>query len=172
MAWVNLFNLFEDDKNFYGLLDGALETNVEVVITEFGKSVAKDSASGVIKKLSGKKLEDIIKSDISEPEWHLTRQGKLALYGMFQVGNSCLVKDIIEVDISNWLSSLSKDKLQAIADCAFSGWKRDEEISDDEKLISHPEWGKDTFWKDSKKRNLSAQREFFANIRRSGAKNG
>ena len=165
MAWVNLFNLFEPDKNFHGLLDGVLETNVEVMITEFGKSVVTSDADGIAKKLNGKKLKDIIRSEISAPEWHLTRQGKLALYGMFSVDNSCSVENVIEIDISDWLFSLSDDELQAIADCAFSEWKRDKEISDDEKLVKHPKWHEDNFWKDSKKRNLSAQKEFFANIK-------
>jgi hypothetical protein len=165
MAWVSLFNLFEPDKNFHGLLDGALETNVEVTITEFGKGVVTADAVGIVKELNGKKLKDIIASEISAPEWHLTRQGKLALYGMFSVDNHPSFENVIEIDISDWLSSLSGDELQAIADCTFLEWKRDKEISDDEKPIKHPKWVEDSFWKDNKKRNLLAQKEFFANIK-------
>jgi hypothetical protein len=164
MAWVNLFNLFEADKNFHGLLDGALETNVKVTLTEFGKSVMKEGASDVIEKLSGKKLKDIITSDISAPEWHLTTRGKLALYGMFMVGDGCSVEDIVEIDISDWLSSLSKDELQTIADCTFLEWKRDGEVIDNEKPVKHPRWNKDDFWKKDRKRNLPAQKEFLANM--------
>ena len=164
MAWVNLFNLFEADKNFYGLLDGALETNVEVTLTEFSKSVMVEGASDIIEKLSGKKLKNIIRTDISGPEWRLTTQGKLALYGMFSVNNEPSFEDVVEIDISDWLSSLSKDELQAIADCTFIEWKSDGEIPDGEKPVKHPKWGEDDFWKKSKKRNLPAQKEFFKNI--------
>lgn len=164
MAWVNLFNLFESDKNFYGLLDGALETNVKVTITEFGKSVVTAAAAGIVEKLNGKKLKDIITSKIGAPEWCLTKQGKLALYGVFSTDNECSVANIIEIDISDWLSSLSKDELQSIADCTFTEWIRDGKVTDHERLVKHPEWNKDKFWKKSIKRNLPTQKEFFANI--------
>jgi len=164
MAWANLYNLFEDDKNFYGLLSGALETNVEVTITEFGKVVVTESANDIVQILNGKKLKDIIRSEISEPEWRLTRQGKLALHNMFTINDKYFDQSVIEIDISNWLSSLSKDELQVIADCTFIVWKLCKEVSTCEKPDRHPRWHKDSFWKDNKRRDLLAQEEFFANM--------
>ncbi len=162
MAWVNLCNLFEDDKNFYGLLNDALELNVNVKLGEKVASRLKEGSVEVIGELDGKRLKDILKSEIGGPEWTLNREGKLMNFEFFELDGKMGFHDIVEIDISEWLATLPEGKLKAIADCGFTDWIREEK--DYEPPVCHPQWLTDTYWRENKKRDLEAQKEFFANI--------
>ncbi len=123
MAWVNLFNLFEEDKNFYGTLNGALDLPVNISITRFAKPLLRGEADELVSRLNGKLLKEIIKSPLSSPEWALNSGGKLVNYGMFEVDGSPKFENIFEIDILGWLATLPDEQLKAIADCAFVGWR-------------------------------------------------
>ena len=164
MAWVNLFNLFEKDKNFYGTLDGALDLPVNILITEFAKPLLREGATKLVSELSGKPLKEIIKSVVSSPEWTLNSEGKLVNYGMFDTGDGPRFEHILEIDILDWLVTLSDEQLEVIADCAFIGW-RYENDGDTNYPTCHPTWKTDDFWK-QKVRQVENQEKFFSNIKK------
>ena len=162
MAWVNLFNLFEKDKNFYGLLDGALDLSANIIIPEFARSLLVESAPELVSELNGKPLREIIRSPISAPEWRLNPEGKLVNYGVFHCENECKVENILEIDILDWLVTLPDGQLRAIADCTFISWRK--ELDDDINYPTcHPKWDTDDFWK-QKIRSVESQKRFFSNI--------
>ncbi|KKL87306.1 hypothetical protein LCGC14_1936060 [marine sediment metagenome] len=166
MAWVNLYNLFEKDKNLYGALNELLGEVVEVKATEFLKKYGDKGAVELVESFSGKLLKDIIKSDISQPEWDFNREGKLVNWGMFDVEEDVSIQNMIEINILHLLAKMSDKQLRAIADCMFIEWlfKSD---TDYELPINHPQWEvKDHPYIRSKKRIRQAQQEFFNKIKK------
>lgn len=164
MAWVNLFNLFEKNKNFHGLLNGALDLPVNISITKFAKPLVCEDIPGLVSKLNGKLLKEIIRSPLSSPEWCLSCEGKLVNYAMFETDDGCKVENILEIDILDWLATLPNKQLKAIADCTFIGWRKNS--SDGDYPTCHPKWKTDGFWK-QKVRSIERQEKFFSNIWRS-----
>lgn len=162
MAWVNLFNLFEEDKNFYGTLNGALDLPASILITEFAKSHLREGATELVSKFNGKPLREIIRSALSIPEWALNPEGKLVNYAMFEVDGTPKFENILEIDILDWLATLPDKQLRAIADCAFTSWRHEKDGNIDYP-ICHPEWKTDDLWK-QKIRSVKAQEKFFSNI--------
>ena len=166
MAWVNLYNLFEKDKNFYGALNELLNETVEVKATEFLKKYGVEGVVELVESLNGKPLKDIIKSDISAPEWTLNKEGKLVNFDMFDVEEGIGVQNMIEINILPLLAKMSDKQLQAIADSTFIQW-RSESDTDYELPINHPQWEvKDHPYIRSKKRIKKAQQKFFDNIKK------
>ncbi|KKM89182.1 hypothetical protein LCGC14_1251200 [marine sediment metagenome] len=166
MAWVNLYNLFEKDKNFYGALNELLDETVEVKATEFLKKYGEKGAVELVESFDGKPLKDIIKSNISTPEWSLDKEGKLVNFDMFDVKGDISVQNMIEINILPLLAEMSDKQLRAIADSTFIQW-RYENDTDYELPINHPQWeAKDHPYIRSKKRTKQAQQEFFNNIKK------
>ncbi len=158
MAWVQLKNLFEEDKNYHGSIPETVEG-----ILEKGEhfSLLPDEVQAEFGDMLGKKHQacDLFKTELNQPEWFLRTDGKFSNF----IGNLLELEDgsmifpkIFLFDISEWLLKQTKEKLQEIADYAFAKWanKRDEvteknDLLENDKFMGH------------RLRDMERQKEFF-----------
>lgn len=162
MSMVHLENLFEEDKNFYGLLDP--NTKVQVKLHRKDKKYLSKIAKGIFNETIKHKtftIKELFKIDmINAPEWTLKSTGCLAQYHMVQSEDGGLETIFpFQIDITHWLKTLELDKLNSIADCAFNRWSS--HLKGAPHIIYHPQYEIDPFWRDNKRRDESEWNEFF-----------
>jgi len=127
MSWVCLKNLFENDKNFYGLLDPDV-----IVTVERGKHFEHLKHKNEFnEQLIGKqfKIRDLfgISNDndndytkIGSPEWYMNVEGKLYNFDFptqFTKNGPCEIPVFFVLDLTDWLKKQNKKKLRYIAEC-------------------------------------------------------
>ncbi len=129
MAWVQLKNLFEEDKNYHGSIPETVEG-----ILEKGEHfyLLKDEVQAEFGDMLGKKHQacDLFKTKLNHPEWGLRPDGKFSNFegGLIESEDGSMVfPKLFLFDISEWLSEQTKEKLQEIADYAFFKWARKED---------------------------------------------
>lgn len=85
MSGVSLMHLLEKDKNFYGLLDGALNEIFPISLGSCFDTFPNEKAEEYLNQANGKTLLELASSDINFPEWYLRRDGKLCNSGLYEV---------------------------------------------------------------------------------------
>lgn len=127
MAWVQLKNLFDNDKNYYGSIPDTVEG-----ILEKGEHyhLLVDQTLG--SDFLGKKIEarDLFGTSLNTPEWSLNPEGKFKNFsdGLTTLDDGSMIFPVLlTFDISEWLSEQTKEKLREIADYAFTKWAHNPE---------------------------------------------
>jgi hypothetical protein len=131
MAMVHLSNLFEKDKNFYGLLEPIEDKSFVVypgIHFEFLMGDFKDEFLSSFKEAI--KMNDLFNTAINTPEWRLNSEGKFVWFtpGLYKVKGKLIFLDLIEINASGMLKLfIPKEDLLRIAELVSSEWKREEE---------------------------------------------
>lgn len=128
MACVHLSNLFEEDKNFYGLLKGLEEFPTKISmgthpITE-KKIELTEEGMKTFDYLQSKPIKKIFKTEFNYPEWFFKGSGYIIngdLYTFTLKDKSFKIEwmTLYYIDVREWLKQQNKDKLKAIADKIF-----------------------------------------------------
>ena len=166
MAWVQLKNLFEDDKNYYGSIPDTVEG-----ILEKGEHyhLLQDQTLG--SDLLGKKIKacDLFETSLNTPEWSLGSDGKFTNFseGLIELDDGSMIfPRLFTFDVSGWLSEQSVEKLKEIADHAFTKWAHNLEDVTEENTLPKDHPHQNDKWIYEKKcprsvRNMEQQKIFF-----------
>lgn len=135
MACVQLKNLFEDDKNYYGSIPETVEG-----ILEKGDHYYLLADQTLHNDLLGKKHRacDLFETSLNTPEWGLRPDGKFSNFdgGLIELDDGSMTfPRLFLFDISEWLSEQPIEKLKEIADYAFWVWKRKEDEVTEENIL-------------------------------------
>ena len=160
MAWVQLKNLFEDDKNLYGLLDKDIKGTLvlsDLLVKLGNDTFLKDfNAKYANREVCVSELMN--DKDINGPEWCLNKEGQLRNYqgSLVEIDGELVFPTLMTMDILPWLRKQSVDKLGAIADCICTNWDTHIKEGNKAPAIYHPKFNE----LGNRVRNISEYRSF------------
>jgi hypothetical protein len=129
MAMVCLSNLFEEDKNFYGLLEPIKDLKVFVLPGKDFKYLAKDTQNEFFTSFNrAVPICDIFKNWLNSPEWKLNSKGYFinSTGGLYKIKDKLKFLELFKINVSGLLKEfVSKSDLLKIAELVSWEWRRD-----------------------------------------------
>jgi hypothetical protein len=134
MAWVSLKNLFENDKNYHGLLSSLLESDDKFIIeagsllVDHPDVINKEALKAYYEPLfkNASSIKELIDNEvINTPEWTLNGKGELVHYagGLMDIKGELVWPQLLKISIVPWLKKQPKELVEKIAEINAMGWK-------------------------------------------------
>jgi hypothetical protein len=123
VSFVHLHNLFEDDKNYYGLLDSSITVTVEegehynLLTSSAKKEFLKYMHRPIV-------LKELFGTIVDAPEWTLNNKGELECFDwpVILPDKRMIIPKFFIISIEEWLSKQSQEVLLQIAEHSFGTW--------------------------------------------------